>query len=210
MKGINKVCQYSQNRNGFGWDYLRDEEHPMRLWWGRDVHTWGPILEFQFNFYVVMHFFRICYAQLDATEYWHRYFWKANFAKFTSIETGLDDYIQQIETRQDYKEETGGTNKWLLNYTLQYTQHIWAELHATKLELLITHAHAHQATGVVEQTTDLHTTLLTRLKIYETHSTAGLFVAYILFMYITVNIFLHARHMCYLDLKTYHDMIYDW
>jgi hypothetical protein len=107
-----------------GADVTRREED-MRVWWTE--RTWRPILVLQFNFNVMMHFFRLCHGTLQDGDKWLEVFDGRAIAKMNKIESLLRDYIKDIERRPDYKEEIPDSREWLLNYALEYTQLIWAE-----------------------------------------------------------------------------------
>ena len=84
----------------------------------------------QFNFNVLMHFFRVCYSSLNPENKWHQMFNERDFEKFSDIKTLFEAYISDIEQREDYKKEIGNSRQWLLDYALEYAQLIWAEQHS--------------------------------------------------------------------------------
>jgi hypothetical protein len=98
-------------------DVTRREED-MRVWW--EEKTWRPILVLQFNFNVMMHFFRLCHGKLEDGDDWFKSFDKHNVAKLNQIESLLRNYIKDIERRKDYKEEIPDSRQWLLDYALEY------------------------------------------------------------------------------------------
>jgi hypothetical protein len=102
---------------------IREED--MRVWWTEK--TWRPILVLQFNFNVMMHFFRLCYGTLKGGDEWLQSFDKYTTAKLNQIETLLGDYIKDIETRESYKKEIPDSRQWLLDYALEYALLIWSE-----------------------------------------------------------------------------------
>jgi hypothetical protein len=97
----------------------------MRAWW--EEYKWSKILVLQFNFNVMMHFFRLCHGQLRKGDDWLQSFDKYTTAKLNQIETLLGDYIKDIERREDYKAEIPDSRQWLLNYALEYALLIWSE-----------------------------------------------------------------------------------
>ncbi len=105
-------------------DVTRRKED-MRVWWTEK--TWRPILVLQFNFNVMMHFFRLCHSKLKNGDKWLETFKKNDVAKLKQIETLLGDYIKDIERRKDYKEEIPDSRQWLLDYALEYALLIWSE-----------------------------------------------------------------------------------
>jgi hypothetical protein len=101
----------------------------VRAWWVRDP-KWRNILVLQFNFNVLMHFFRVCYSSLKPEHTWHKMFDARDFEKFSDIETLFGAYIADIENREDYKQEIGNSRQWLLDYALEYAHLIWADQHS--------------------------------------------------------------------------------
>jgi hypothetical protein len=97
----------------------------MRAWWVE--YKWRPIQVLQFNFNVMMHFFRLCHGKLQDEDKWFKLFDEQAIAKLNQIETLLMDYITVIERRPDYKEEIPNSRQWFLNYALEYAQLIWDE-----------------------------------------------------------------------------------
>ncbi len=81
---------------------LRHEsERDMRVWWITD-RKWRHVLVLQFNFNVLMHFFRVCYSSLNPENKWHQMFNERDFEKFSDIKTLFEAYISDIEQREDY------------------------------------------------------------------------------------------------------------
>ena len=119
-------------------DVTRREED-MRVWWTEK--TWRPILVLQFNFKVMMHFFRLCHGNLETEDKWLKLFGVYEVEKLNNIESLLRNYIKDIERREDYKEEIPDSRQrredykkeipdsrqWLLDYALEYALLIWAE-----------------------------------------------------------------------------------
>lgn len=97
----------------------------MRAWW--DEYKWSKILVLQFNFNVMMHFFRLCHGKLQKGDKWLEMFNVHDVAKLNQIESLLRNYIKDIERRKDYKEEIPDSRQWLLNYALEYALLIWSE-----------------------------------------------------------------------------------
>jgi hypothetical protein len=116
----------------------------MRAWW--EEYKWRKILVLQFNFNVMMHFFRLCYGQLGKGDAWFQSFDENNVAKLNNIESLLRNYIKDIErresykkeipdsrrikdkeTRESYKNEIPDSRQWLLDYALEYALLMWSE-----------------------------------------------------------------------------------
>ena len=95
----------------------------MRVWWRE--RKWRPILVLQFNFNVMMHFFRLCPSPQDGSK-WSHFFPVHTITQLNDIETLLRDYITDIERQPDYTQEIPNSRQWLLNYALEYAQQIWA------------------------------------------------------------------------------------
>ena len=97
----------------------------MRVWW--EEYKWRKILVLQFNFNVMMHFFRLCHGKLEAGDDWLKSFDENNVAKLNNIESLLRNYIKDIERRESYKEEIPDSRQWLLDYALEYALLMWGE-----------------------------------------------------------------------------------
>jgi len=97
----------------------------MRAWW--EEYKWSKILVLQFNFNVMMHFFRLCHGNLKNGDKWLEMFDVYEVEKLNNIESLLRNYIKDIERRKDYKEEIPDSRQWLLDYALEYALLIWAE-----------------------------------------------------------------------------------
>jgi hypothetical protein len=97
----------------------------MRAWW--EEYKWRKILVLQFNFNVMMHFFRLCHGKLGKGDAWFKSFDENNVAKLNNIEYLLRNYIKDIERQKDYKEEIPDSRQWLLDYALEYALLIWSE-----------------------------------------------------------------------------------
>ncbi len=105
-------------------DVTRRKED-MRVWWREE--TWKPILVLQFNFNVMMHFFRLCHGKLENGDKWLQIFDEHEIAKLNQIETLLGHYIKDKERTDDYKQEILDSRRWLLDYGLEYALLIWSE-----------------------------------------------------------------------------------
>ena len=90
----------------------------MRVWWTEG--TWRPILVLQFNFQVMMHFFRLC--KLKDGDVWLTSFDVFTIAKLNQIETLLGDYITDIERTKDYKKkyQTVAGGCWTTDWNTSY------------------------------------------------------------------------------------------
>jgi hypothetical protein len=89
----------------------------MRVWW---EGQWRPILVLQFNFNVMMHFFRLCHGKLRNGDDWMKTFDEYDVEKLNKIESLLSRYIKDIERTKDYKKEIPDSLKWMLDYALEY------------------------------------------------------------------------------------------
>jgi hypothetical protein len=109
-------------------DFVSSRNDDMRLWWmhSPENNKWRTILVLQFNFHVIVHIFRECHSHIDHTSAWYNLFTPSEFQKFEQIETLLEAYIEDIETREDYIAEIENSRRWLLNYALEYAQLIWS------------------------------------------------------------------------------------
>ena len=124
-------------------DVTRRKED-MRVWWTEK--TWRPILVLQFNFNVMMHFFRLCHGKLKTGDKWLETFDVYKVENLNNIESLLRNYIKDIERRKDYKKEIPDSRRmkdietresykkeipdsrqWLLDYALEYALLMWAE-----------------------------------------------------------------------------------
>ena len=116
----------------------------MRAWW--EEYKWRKILVLQFNFNVMMHFFRLCHGNLETEDKWLKSFDVYEVEKLNNIESLLRNYIKDIERRKDYKKEIPDSRRikdietresykneipdsrqWLLDYALEYALLMWAE-----------------------------------------------------------------------------------
>jgi hypothetical protein len=97
----------------------------MREWW--EEYKWRKILVLQFNFNVMMHFFRLCHGHLKNGDKWLKMFDVHEVEKLNNIESLLRNYIKDIERRKDYKEEIPDSRQCLLDYALEYALLMWAE-----------------------------------------------------------------------------------
>jgi hypothetical protein len=112
-------------RGNLSGEDITERELDMRAWWGE--YKWRKILVLQFNFNVMMHFFRLCHGKLENGDKWLETFDVHDVAKLNNIESLLRNYIKDIERLKDYKDEIPDSRQWLLDYALEYALLIWAE-----------------------------------------------------------------------------------